>query len=299
MKPTKLTSMLVSMFIMLCMNLAFAQETPEEVSEKLYQEFKANGIEKALKSYEQSPAKGDQYTFLSEPLNVLGYRLMDEGKLEAAEMAFKAQIDEYPDEANPYDSYADLLMEKGDEEGAKKHYQKAIDLSATIEDAEAKDQMLTASKSKLAKLDGAGTDLAFMEGKWKSSNYSFKDGEKVLRNRDQMEFMAMPDHSVYVIKNFNEAGDYTGTRVITYDAMDEEYDMVWTGTSLQGFNSSKMKIEKSTPEEVVFVETWKENGKDMKIKHIMKRKSGEVEWEMYDLTLDNKNPVAQNILTKN
>ena len=73
-----------------------------------------------MKMYEKH--KTAAYEGLQEPLNLLGYKLMMEDKdLETAEAVFKTQIEEYPEQANPYDSYGDLLLEKGEKEKAKKN----------------------------------------------------------------------------------------------------------------------------------------------------------------------------------
>lgn len=293
MKLKSITRVLFSIMLLFSISFAVAQETTENLTEKLYKEYKQNGIDKTLKVYEKSPVKGNQYTFLSEPLNVLGYRLMSEGDLKAAEKVFLAQIDEYPNEANPYDSYADLLMEKGDEEEAKKHYKKAIDLSATMEDLEQKARMLEASKTKLAKLEGAGAELQFLKGNWTTENFGFQDGEKVLRNEGNVEFTTDKENTLLTGTVHNKSGQYIGTRLITYDAVDEEYDMIWIGNSLTGVEPSTIKIEKSTPNEIVMIEKYEEDGEKRKAKHVLKKKSGEIAWDIHDLSnSDAKNPVA-------
>lgn len=293
MKSQSIAKVLTGLMVLFFMSFGLAQETTPNVNEKLYQDYKKKGIEKTLQAYKSSPANADEYTFLSEPLNVLGYRLMNEGDLEAAEKAFLAQIEEYPGEANPYDSYADLLMEKGEEEKARKHYKKAIELSATMEDLEAKAQMLEASKTKLAKLEGAGSELEFLEGKWATKNYGFRDGEKFLRNEGDVEFTMTEENNLLTGTLRDKSGNFVGRRIIAYDAVEEEYDMVWIGNSLGGIEPSTIKIEKSTPDEVVMIEKFEENGKKIKIKHVLKKKSGEIAWDIHDLTDgEAQNPVA-------
>ncbi len=300
MNSKSITSVLMSLMLILCVSFGFAQETTENISEKLYKDYKNSGIEKTLKNYEKSPVKGNEYTFLSEPLNVLGYRLMGEGDLDAAEKVFLAQIEEYPNEANPYDSYADLLMEKGNEEKAKKHYKKAIDLSATMEDVEEKAQMLEASKSKLARLEGTGSALQFLEGSWATQNYNIQNGEKVLANEGTVEFTVNEDNTLLTGILRDKQGQYVGSRIIAYDAIDEEYDMAWVGNSLTGIEPSTIKIEKSTPSEIVMIEKFEENGKKRKIKHVLNKKSGEIAWDIHDLSnAESEKPVAHMNFKKN
>lgn len=300
MKSQSITTVFLSMMMVFSMTISIGQETTDSVPDKLYQDYKQNGIDKALQTYDKSPVKGNEYTFLSEPLNVLGYRIMHEGNLNAAEKVFLAQIDEYPNEANPYDSYADLLMEKGNEEEAKKHYKKAIDLSATMEDLEAKAQMLEASKTKLAKLDGTGSDLHFLEGKWAIKNYGYQDGKKTLRTEGNLEFLINEDNTLLTGVLRNKEGKYMGTRIIAYDAVDEQYEMVWVGNSLTGIDPSTIKIQKSTPDQIVMIEEYEENGEMKKAKHILKRKSGEIAWDIFDLSdSGSSDPVAHMSFKRN
>jgi tetratricopeptide (TPR) repeat protein len=58
--------------------------------------------------------------------NALGYALRANGQLDEAEEAFKTYRDLVPDEANPYDSYAELLMELGRYDESIENYQAAL-----------------------------------------------------------------------------------------------------------------------------------------------------------------------------
>lgn len=292
MKSNKITSLLFSLAFLLGMVYSPAQNNPD-LPEKLYQDYKNNGIEKALNDYNNSPARGDEYTFLTEPLNVLGYRIMDEGDLAAAERVFLAQIDEYPNQANPYDSYADLLMQKGEEEKAREHYKKAIDLSATMEDVEEKAQMLEASKTKLAILEGAGSVFEFLEGTWEVSNYGYENGEKMLQREGTMVFHANENNTILsgVFKNNN--GEFVGTRIIAYNAVDENYEMAWASNPMLGIEPSTIKVEKNSTNEVIVIEHYEEDGDQQKVKHVIDKASGDLSWDIYDLSnTDGKKPVA-------
>ena len=75
--------------------------------------------------------------------------MMEDKDLETAEAVFKTQIEEYPEQANPYDSYGDLLLEKGEKEKAKKHFKKSAELAENIQDEDERNQMKQASLSKL------------------------------------------------------------------------------------------------------------------------------------------------------
>ena len=240
-----------------------------------------------------------EYTFLNEPLNVLGYRLIAEGDLNAAEKVFLAQIEEHPEEANPYDSYADLLMQKGEQEKAKENYEKALIIAENIENLEQQQQMFEASGAKLAKLAGKGFDFQFLEGKWTTKRFDVRNGEKSLPREGNINFSANEDNSVLtgVMRSIND--NYQGSRLIAYDAMDEEYDMALVSNTLTGIKTSTLKIEKSTPQEIVMTEEFEEDGSKKKLKHIIKKDAEMVKWDIHDLSNgEDTNLIVQMELTK-
>jgi len=66
------------------------------------------------------------------PYNLLGYsyRFLDD--LDAASRAFKEYIRLIPDDPNPYDSYAELLMHQGQFEESSRQYRHALELDWTF-----------------------------------------------------------------------------------------------------------------------------------------------------------------------
>ena len=60
--------------------------------------------------------------------NSLGYAHRNNDDLDGAKAAFARYVELIPDEANPYDSYAELLMEMGEYDEAIENYRKAIEL---------------------------------------------------------------------------------------------------------------------------------------------------------------------------
>lgn len=67
--------------------------------------------------------------------NSLGYAHRSNDNLEGAKEAFQRYVELIPDEANPYDSYAELLMEMGQYEQSIENYRKAIELDPTFTSA--------------------------------------------------------------------------------------------------------------------------------------------------------------------
>lgn len=60
--------------------------------------------------------------------NALGYARRGLGDLEGAKEAFARYVELIPDEPNPYDSYAELLMEMGEYDESIANYRKALEI---------------------------------------------------------------------------------------------------------------------------------------------------------------------------
>lgn len=84
------------------------------------------GIDAGISFYKEKKA-ADQTNKISESqMNSLGYYLLGEGKTDYAEKIFILNIEEYPESFNVYDSYAEALMAKGNNEDAIVNYKKSI-----------------------------------------------------------------------------------------------------------------------------------------------------------------------------
>jgi tetratricopeptide (TPR) repeat protein len=62
-------------------------------------------------------------------LNIYGYQLMGQNKLDEAIRIFKINIKRHPDSWNVYDSLGEALNNKGDKQGAKENYEKAYKMA--------------------------------------------------------------------------------------------------------------------------------------------------------------------------
>lgn len=65
----------------------------------------------------------------SPPYNLLGYAYRSLRNFEAAEDAIQMYVELIPDEPNPYDSYAELLMKDGRFEESIEKYEKALEIN--------------------------------------------------------------------------------------------------------------------------------------------------------------------------
>src|SRR5215831_5160962 len=82
------------------------------------QEF-AQAIEQCKKAAEIAPDYSPAY-------NILGYSYRQQGDYASAEQAFKKYIELIPNDPNPYDSYAELLLKMGRFDDSIAQYRKAL-----------------------------------------------------------------------------------------------------------------------------------------------------------------------------
>ena len=285
------TKWLISLILLSFLSVTFAQNVSvnTEMVDKLFKVYQDNGVDAAIAAYNKdNPNK--EYKGLQEPLNQLGYRLLNvENKADAAAKVFMAQIEEYPKQPNPYDSYADAMIKQGNEEEAKKHLKKSIAYMDNMKDEEARKNLMIASKSKLARLEGKHKDLNFLSGNWEMKNYAVKDGNKTLRWTDDVSFKPSKYNSVIITNYSNEEEEFEGTQLITYNAVNDVYDVVRTDNNqLNGFNSATFKIKEKSDDKVVMIETFEEDGKNKIVKHVFHKKDGNLEWEIHEKDDNNK-----------
>lgn len=79
---------------------------------------------KALKHLEKAVAIDKEF---APAYNNLGYCHMALKNFEAAEQAFKTYISLLPEQPNPYDSYAELMLKQGNYKTSIEYYQKALE----------------------------------------------------------------------------------------------------------------------------------------------------------------------------
>jgi len=81
---------------------------------------------RAVAEYEKATKINPSF---SQPYNQMGYAYRFLERYEEAEAAFKTYIELIPDDPNPYDSYAELLMKMGRFDESIENYRKALEIN--------------------------------------------------------------------------------------------------------------------------------------------------------------------------
>lgn len=75
-------------------------------------------------------------------LNDLGYFLLEKGRVKDSLAVLKTAVEEFPNSANTFDSYAEALMKDGQKDAAIKNYKRSLELNPKNENAVEKLKML-------------------------------------------------------------------------------------------------------------------------------------------------------------
>ena len=89
-------------------------------------------IDKGISIYHELKSDTIQYSTSERRINVLGYRLLGQDKIDAALEVFKLNREEYPKSANTYDSYGNALLKKGDSTNALKNFERCFEIDSTL-----------------------------------------------------------------------------------------------------------------------------------------------------------------------
>ena len=275
---------LLSILFFCLATLGYSQDMNNQnsVGDVVYKEYKENGIDKALEKYrELKQNESSKYNFTEWELNRIGYQIMNnDGDLDAAEKVFKLNMEEYPEAANPHDSYADYLIEKGDKEAAKEHLEKAISMAEKSTREDEKD-LLKMSKAKLAKIDNKHKQLDFLVGNWDVKGTSFAEGlgGGVYTGKD--EYVQEENENMIIVNHLDQSGNIMGKRIMVYDANNDVYDVAYINTNApMGIHVSTLKLNKLSDNKYEFTEQDKDiEGDGKKIKHeLLKNQDGSLEW---------------------
>ncbi|SOC80549.1 hypothetical protein SAMN06296241_2101 [Salinimicrobium sediminis] len=279
---TALTCLLLIMFIF----TGFAQVLPpDSIGEKVYNEYKANGVDQAIAKY-QTLKKSETKELTQADLNLVGYKIMNEDKdMMAAEKIFKLNMEEYPQAANPYDSYGDYLVANGKEKEAKEYFKKSAEMSKDSEDEWEKNTLYPQTKGKLAKIDKKHKQMDFLLGDWNIDAIAYEDGAEVMKMKGKDKVKFDDAANSIILHHYNEQGELDGMRIITYDAIDDEFDVAYFSPDrLRGIEVSNMKMKSTGDKQYEFMDSYtNDEGEEMELKHeIRKISDSEMEWIIFE-----------------
>ncbi len=111
-------------------------------------ELDSGGIPAAQKALKKLLARRDKDgpVFDEADFNALGYKLMQENKLEAAVYMFEKGAELYPDSWNAFDSLGECLAKAGKKERAIESYRRSLELNPGNANGRAAMQQLEAGK---------------------------------------------------------------------------------------------------------------------------------------------------------
>ncbi len=280
---------LMGLFFLCFSVTAFAQDTTEKksVGDAVYQEYKQNGIDSALEKYSKLKSKSDEYTLTEWELNRIGYQIMmDDQDMESAEKIFSLNMKEYPQAANPRDSYADYLIEKGDPEGAKKYLEESITMAGKSDKEDEQTRILQSSKAKLARLENKHKQLNFLVGNWNLNSTNFTNGVEAGNTTGTDEIVYDEASSLITINHKNSNGEIIAKRMMVYDPMEEGYDMAYINTlAPMGIENSFIKINKVEDNKLELMETYTNGkGEKKKMRHEINKKNdnNNLDWVIFE-----------------
>lgn len=271
-------------FLLICFttSLMAQNESNDAMVHKLYEVYKQNGVDEALKVYNQENIN-KEYEGMAEPLNILAYRLMQQDKdLDAAARLMLAQIEEYPGEANPYDSYSDVLLEMGNQEEALKNIEKSLTIAENNEHPE-NNLILEAGIAKKAIINNKDEQLNFLVGNWDNETQIFQNGEQTNSSSTSNQISFDEQGSMLIIDHDDEAKDPCCKRILVYDPVHDEFDVSFMRrTEPTGINESKMKVKELSANHFELLESYtNDNNEQVQLKHDIQKNEDQVNWVVY------------------
>jgi CubicO group peptidase (beta-lactamase class C family) len=102
----------------------------QPVSQVLHETMRSRGIQAAVAQYhELKRTRASDMDFAESQLNVLGYELLQTGRIDEAIEIFKLNVEAFPAQSNPYDSLGEAYMKAGKKDLAIKNYAKSLELN--------------------------------------------------------------------------------------------------------------------------------------------------------------------------
>lgn len=132
MKVSKIIISILTIILFVNCQSEIKKSIKEEIVETYYQD-----IDAAITHYKRLKLEApNEYNFKDEnELNMLGYQLLSDNRIEDAIKIFKLLVSEFPNSSNPYDSLGEAYFKDNNIELALKNYKKSLELNPKNENA--------------------------------------------------------------------------------------------------------------------------------------------------------------------
>lgn len=100
----------------------------------LLDKIQKDGIEAGLQYFERNK-DSESLDLQEQEMNQIGYQLMGQDNIEEAAEVFKLNVDAFPNSANVYDSYAEALMNLGQNDAAIENYRTSVKMNPANQNA--------------------------------------------------------------------------------------------------------------------------------------------------------------------
>jgi glyoxylase-like metal-dependent hydrolase (beta-lactamase superfamily II) len=109
---------------------------PPSINEPMSKILEAEGVDTMIDAYftmvEEQP---DDYDYREFHLNMLGYELSYRDRVDEALKVLKLNMDLFPESANVYDSYGEMMLLEGDTTKAIEYYERALEVDPEYQNA--------------------------------------------------------------------------------------------------------------------------------------------------------------------
>lgn len=109
-----------------------APEGKKSIGALVYETAQKEGLDAAVKQYKEAKqTQPDAFEFAPGQLRVVGYKLLQHGKVKEALAFFKLNAESYPDKSMVYDSLGDAYLANGDKAEAAQSFKKSLQLDGS------------------------------------------------------------------------------------------------------------------------------------------------------------------------
>jgi tetratricopeptide (TPR) repeat protein len=116
--------------------MVFWEQLHKSAANELVRVIDESGIKAALvRCDEMLEDESNEYFFEENSLNGMGYKYLNEGKLDESIALFRMAIKALPKSSNLYDSLGEAYLKSGDEKNAVLNYKKSLELNSNNDNA--------------------------------------------------------------------------------------------------------------------------------------------------------------------